>query len=389
MTREENFLIGICNAYLNNNDIDIPGGINFAELFRLAGHHNLSGICHCVLNNSKNKELLPADFMKAVANKFFDGIYMYECQESCFNEVKDILTGSQMRFIPFKGIVLRSLYPVPESRLMGDIDVLIDKNNRDKAKAALVGAGFVCTEQNGPVYNYRKNGILAEVHTRLISEFGENAFNDAFDNAVFDGFDGKLDDNYHTAYLIAHTAHHFKFYGAGIRHVLDLAVIQKQRDIDLNKVLDILEPLKLDTFAKVILSVCSQWFGVGERFTDNTEKTCRYLCKCGVFGNMQENKGAVITRREMENGRKKSAFGVKLSLAFPPYEKLKNINYIKFIDGRPWLTPYAWVYRFFYNIKNRKAFMTKAINEIDDEKTQELAEQELAYFEEIGLIWNS
>ncbi len=386
MTKEEKFLIEICRAYLDSDTISIPDNIDFKLLFKLAKNHNLLSICHCVLNTLKSKNLIEKDFLNAVENNFFDSVYIFECQQHCLEELKSIFTAAQIRHILFKGVVLRNLYPHPESRVMGDIDVLIDAGNREKAKAALIKSGFICTEQNGPVYNYRKNGVLVEVHTRLISEFGDAAFNDAFENAVFSGLTGKMKDNYHMAYLIAHTAHHFKFYGAGIRHIFDFAVMQKNADIDIQAVLSILKPIQLDKFAQVMLSVCSEWFGIGTLFTENTKKTCDYLCKCGVFGSMQENKGAIVTRRELEANRKASSLRVKLRLAFPPYEKLKNINYIRFIEGRPWLTPYAWCYRFFYNLKNRKAFMIKAIDEIDEKETQELAKQELAYFEEIGLL---
>lgn len=386
MTREEKFLIEVCKAYINNADINISDHLDYKEFFRIAKHHNLLGICYCVINTSKSKSSIPENFLSALKEKFFDSIYIFECQKACAQEVKDMLTSSQTRHILFKGIMLREMYPVPESRTMGDIDILIDLRNRDAVKKALINAGFDCTEQNGPIYNYRKNGVLLEVHTQIISEFGDNAFTDAFDNAVFDGCTGVLNDDYHMAYLIAHTAHHFKFYGAGIRHVLDLAVIQKNKTINLNNVLGILKPIGLDTFAKVILSVCFDWFGTGKKFIENTEKTQQYLCRCGVFGSMQENIGAIVTRKEMENHSAASSFFVKLRLAFPSYEKLKNINYIKFIDGRPYLTPYAWIYRFFYNIKNRKSFIAKTINEIDDENTQELARRELAYFKEIGLL---
>lgn len=386
MTAQEKLLIEICKAYLNNNSVSLPDNINLQELYRLAKHHNLLGVCYCALNASDNRENIPLDFMNALRNKFFDSVYIYECQQACLTEVRDILTASQIRHILFKGIVLRNLYPVAESRSMGDIDILIDRKNRDKVKALLIKAGFLCTEGNGPVYNYRKNGVLLEVHTRIISEFGDNAFADAFNNAAFNDMTGTLNDDYHTAYLIAHTAHHFKFYGAGIRHVLDLAVMQTKRNIDLERVMEILRPIGLDTFAGVLLSVCYEWFNAGRKFTENTAQTQDYLCRCGVFGSMQENVGSVVSRKEMETGGKMSSFKIKLRLAFPPYSKLKNINYIKFIDGRPWLTPYAWCYRFFYNLKNRKKFLKKTLNELDDKKTQELAEQELAYFKEIGLL---
>lgn len=66
------------------------------------------------------------------------------------------------------------------------------------------------------------------MHTKIISEFGDNAFNDAFENSVFDGCKGELNNDYHFAYLIAHIAHHFKFYGAGLKLILDLAVMLKK-----------------------------------------------------------------------------------------------------------------------------------------------------------------
>ena len=62
-----------------------------------------------------------------------------------------------------------------------------------------------------------------------------------------------------------------------------------------------------------------------------------------------------------------------------------DIDYIKFINGRPWLILYAWVYRIIYNFKHKKEFMLNAVNSLDDEKTYILAQKELEMFKEIGL----
>ena len=102
------------------------------------------------------------------------------------------------------------------------------------------------------------------------------------------------------------------------------------------------------------------------RDTKNDEK---YLCDCGAFGNENENKGVTVARRELEEGKKYSPFMAKLRLLFPPYKKLIEIAYIKFIDGRPWLILYAWIYRIIYNFKNRKEFTLNAVNSLDDENT--------------------
>ena len=43
---------------------------------------------------------------------------------------------------------------------------------------------------------------------------------------------------------------------------------------------------------------------------------------------------------------------------------------------------------FFYNIKHKKQFLKETVEKLD-ENSSALAEKELKYFEEIGLIWHS
>ena len=155
---------------------------------------------------------------------------------------------------------------------MGDIDLLINPANRQASKKALMSSGFACTAQNGPVYDYRKGDVLLEVHTALISDDPrcETAFANAMDQAQFEGCCGKLEDNYHFAYLIAHLAHHFRFYGAGIKLILDLAVMLQRCRIDEKAVLTLCEKAGLAQFAKIVLTVCYRWYGVGTPYVDDT-----------------------------------------------------------------------------------------------------------------------
>ncbi len=387
MKKEEKTLIELCKAYLYGSSIRLNDDTDYYCLYKCAVNHNLAAICYCAIAKAENREIIPEKCLAAFKDKFLDCICLYEVQSRCINDLEMLLSSSHTRYILFKGARLKELYPVPESRAMGDIDILINKNDRDKVKKLLTGSGFECTAQNGPVFDYRKDSLIVEVHTRILNEKGMESFPAPFnDYAEFDGCCGTLDDSYHFAYLIAHTAHHFKFYGAGIKLILDLAVMQQKCRIDYNKVMNILSSINLETFAKVILSVCHKWFGIGANYKKSTQKTEEFLCSYGAFGITGRNKGAVITRKELEKGKAVSPIRVRLALAFPPYSKMKEIPYIRFIDGRPWLTPYAWCYRFFYNIKNRKEFMTSTVNSIGDEKTVSQAKEELEYFKEIGLL---
>lgn len=385
MDKEYSLLIELCRHYVLNEKFTFPQGADCKRLFKAARAHNLAGICHCALNNAENKDDVPQDAANAFSGIFLDTVFLYGKQSISLQKTENLLQSAQMPYIVFKGARLRELYPVPESRMMGDIDILIKKSDRDRVKKLLTQNGYACEKQNGPVYNYTENGVLTEVHTELTADYPAPCFQNPFDYAEFDGCCGTFDDSYHFAYLIAHTAHHFKFYGAGIKHILDLAVFLHTRNIDEGKTFEYLREAGLEQFGKNILSVCAKWFGVGRIYTDGTLKTEEFLCKSGAFGGENKNKGVAVVRKELESGRKYLPFMIKLRLAFPPYSKLRKIDYIKFIDGRRWLTPYAWIYRIIYNLRHKKEFMANAVGNISDENTKKEAYAELEFFKEIGL----
>lgn len=397
MKNEEKLLINVCQSYFCCKTLEITDNIDWKEFFNIARSHNQIGICHCVF--SSNKELdIPQNVRILFKEKFFDLVYVFECQTNALNEVKNCFKNADIPFITFKGAVLRNYYPVPESRTMGDIDLIIKDCDKEKAKKHLAEIGFALISSDGIVDEYKKDNVLLEVHTKMSGEYGEYAFSDAFDNAEFDGAVGKFDDSYHFAYLIAHIANHLRYAGAGIGLLLDLAVMLREREIDLSRVSDILKNIQLDRFADVLLALCHNLFGYGIPSDNNTDRLLECFLSNGVFGTIRDSVDRSSVKdtasRLMQlgalskdnNNDKKSSFILKLKLAFPPYNVLRSAYYINFLDKRPWLLPAAWVYRFFYNLKHKPKRMLQTIKNIDDNKTIALAEEELSFFEEIGLI---
>ncbi|MCM1285462.1 MAG: nucleotidyltransferase family protein [Acetobacter sp.] len=392
MKKEEVFLIELCRNFINGGKVVIPKDIEYDMLFRLAEHHNLLGVCHCALNGADGRENVPKEFLKSLENSFFDYIFNFQCQSNALEELRRLFSSAEIKYVLFKGACLRELYSVPEARAMGDIDLLIKTADSEKVRLLLTANGYRCAAENGNVLDYVKNNVLLEVHTKIISEFGENVFDDAFNNAEFDGYTGALYDSYNLAYMIAHTANHLKYTGAGIRFIMDIAVMLKNRNANIEKTFEILDKINLTEFGQVLLSVCCEWFGIGKSYSANTDRVQEYLVEDGVFGSMKDSVRSTVSRLRQcraleENGKEKSKSPIllKLRLAFPPYETLRKASYINFIDGRPWLLPAAWAYRFFYNVKNNRGHMLQTVKNIDDEKTIALAKEELKFFEEIGL----
>lgn len=387
MKNEEKLLVNICKAYIGNEELPVPEDIDWNRFYSVAKNHNLVGVCHCVFN--KNKKKVPDKVRAFFLDRFFDLIYVYEKQVNAYEEIKSLLNSEKIPFIPFKGILIKDIYPVPESRSMGDIDILIKPDDSKKLKTAFENSGFIYDSTCGYVDVYKKGNAVIEVHTKLSDDF-ENKFDDAFEHGIFNGFEGRFDDDYHLVYLIAHTAKHIKNNGAGIRFILDAAFMLKEKSINTKKVFEMLENFNLAVFVRVVFSICKKWFGYGECFIADTERIQEYFLKSGVFGAAVDSKTAAVSRLKslnaLNDGNKNSALKLRLRLAFPPYKALVNMPYIKFIKNRPWLTPAAWIYRFFYNLKNRKSSMLQRVKAVGDKETVKIAEDELKFLEEVGLI---
>lgn len=390
MNKEQQYLITLCRAYLYNEKITLRDDIDYEKLYVIAKSHNLIGICFCVIKNSADKEIVNADLYKKFEDIFYETIFRFDEQTKIINEIASLLSDSDIDYVFFKGSEIRSYFPIPQVRAMGDIDILIPQDKRDIVKNLLSKNGYKIKNSNGPVYDYVKNNTLIEVHTKIVSgkignsnaeKFFENAFEHIAENDKH-----RLDENYNFAYLITHIAHHFWFYGAGIKMILDLAVTQNKYNIDFDIVLAYMREIGLYDFSKTIITVCCKWFGIGKDFGCDTENTEKFLVSFGAFGNMNRNKAAVVERKELEEGKKSSHIKTVLSLLFPSYNKIKNIPYISFIEGRPYLLPLAWIYRIFYNLIKRQRLVSDVAANIGKKETSDQAENELIFFEEIGLL---
>ncbi len=387
----QKYFIENLKHYINNEKITLRPDADYKQLFEFARLHNLGGVLFCAASTAENTDAIPTEAYSAAQEGFFDLVYSANLQQQIYAELKTALTAAGLRFVPFKGAVLRDYYPVPESRAMGDIDVLIDIENRGNVRRVLKEAGFTCKNSNGPVWDYEKGGVLIEVHTAILNgKVGKtNApefFADAIERADFgEGLIGTFPADYHFAFLLAHAAHHFWFHGAGIRFILDFAVAIKYMGASPEAALEMLEAAGLGEFAKNLLTVCKKWFDIGIDYGCNTEKTEAFLCSFGAFGTDFRNSGTVVARKALEEGKEGGAAARRLALLFPSYEKMKEIPYIKFIEGRRYLTPLAWGYRLGYNLKNRRAFMLKTAKQLGTDEAEQAAKAELEFLKEIGL----
>lgn len=299
------------------------------------------------------------DIKKQLTDCYYQAIAENFNKANMFEIISQKLSENKIRHMPVKGWYIRTLYPVPELRTFGDIDILINKQDRQKADEIFIENGYSVKESWEPTYCYDKGISRCEVHTELMdSDLGKGEyvisyFSDALKNAendVDERFSPQKD--LHLIYLICHLAKHLYKGGAGIRMYMDIALFLKANIglLNFEAIKDDFKKLNLEQFFKTVVVACSKWFQIDLPFEINDiepisiDALKEYTLGADLFGKTRDK--SVIALRNDEANSKGSVLKDTL---FPKAQKIEN-RY-KFIKGKKYLLPLAWVARAFVNIK--------------------------------------
>jgi hypothetical protein len=328
---------------------------------------------------------------KKLVDCYYQTIAVNFNKANMFENISQKLSENKISHMPVKGWYVRTLYPVPELRTFGDIDILINKQDRQKTDKIFTENSYTIKDNWEPTYSYDKGALRCEVHTELMdSDLGKGEqvisyFSDALETAEKDvGERFSPQKDLHLIYLFCHLAKHLYKGGAGIRMYMDIALFLKANDgeLDFNKIYEDIKVLKLDRFYKIVLCACSKWFQIDLPFEINDiepsslEALKEYTFGADLFGKMRDK--SIISLRNDESGSKGSVLKDTL---FPSSKKIEE-RY-KFIKGREYLLPLAWVARFFVNLKEipKKLKYIKKVSNTDMDSVNEYNE----FISEIGL----
>lgn len=296
---------------------------------------------------------------KELVDCYYQTIAVNFNKANMFEDISQKLSANKIPHMPVKGWYIRTLYPVPELRTFGDVDILINKPDRQKTDEIFTENGYSIKDNWEPTYSYDKGALRCEVHTELMdSDMGKGEqvisyFSDALKTAIRD--DGERyspEKSLHLMYLFCHLAKHLYSGGAGIRMYMDIALFLKAygSSLDFEKLYEDSKKLNLDTFFKTVLSACSKWFEIALPFdtsdidSADLDALKKYTFGADLFGKTRDK--SIISLRNDESGSKGSVLKETL---FPNAEKIEE-RY-KFIKGRKYLLPIAWVARGFVNLK--------------------------------------
>lgn len=365
MTAEQQFFFQVLSDHIHGKETLFPDEpLDENKLWNLISGQNLIGIFFVQCRDFLNQE-----------ESLWNNLYQGFCEE-VFRSVNDTtdftalsaaLDKAGISFLSMKGICIQKYYPVPSLRTMGDIDLLIHQEDREKTHSLMSNLAYQCVIHVPEVWTYLRDVVAYEIHDHMMynplaNDFDYcSYFDQVWEYTVTEEGHSVIKPEFHFLFLITHAAKHIINKGYGIRGFLDLVFfIQGEPNMDWFWLECQLRELRLLDFTKTCFALCERWFGVEmplssgqvneEFFRDTTAK----IFRDGLWGHdNQENEFSSLART-VHCAKEPYWFAVcriTMRKLFPSYRNMQQIPWYSFVKGRPWLLPAAWIYRFCYCLR--------------------------------------
>lgn len=261
----------------------------------------------------------------------------------------DLLEKNGVPCVVIKGAAAAAAYPHPSLRMMGDVDVLVKREDFERAAALMESSGYSLlpgAEMSTHHNEYEKDGVVYELHKRLaiVRETDEELmalFEGGIDHRVWQSIEGiafpTLPTDLNGLVLLFHINQHLRS-GIGLRPVLDWMMFLRAND-DLDAILPVFRKTGLEKLALSVTALCQRYLGMPEIVKDSPEYPCdelmAYIMAKGDFGK--------------KKGKEGSAEWAFLMMDSPAHfmRRLRNggLSRWKAAQKYPALRPFAWLYQ--------------------------------------------
>lgn len=278
----------------------------------------------------------------------------------------EVLAAFQKAGIPcvvLKGSSAARFYPKPELRVLGDIDLLVERGLMGQASEALLSLGYQPTVVNELYHHgFRKGKAMVELHFEAFSApespIGleiKNTMADAVGLALLAEMNGYsfpvLSPERQAISLLLHLYFHMAGSGVGLRQVCDFAVFARSVPPDTweRDIAPVLRRCGILRFAEVLTKACVMFLGLPASLVpwclDVKETLAEALMEdfllSGNFGVKQASQRASVILSADKEGKGRQ--GLMPLIALRNINQYARRNY-KLARAVPVLLPVFWVY---------------------------------------------
>lgn len=383
-------IFNLIRSGLTGTPCPLPADFHIADAEELIVKHQVVGLVYegaVVCGIPKNDPVMVRLFQQ-----YYRLTICHNGQMAAVDKLFSVFDANGIDYLPVKGCILKSLYPHPAARAMGDADILIRVSQQEQIVPLVKELGYTPGIAGTVDWAWNSKHLHLELHTALVPYYAtleHNFFQDVWDRAV-KGPGHRYDLTCEDAFLFifAHYARHYRNSGIGIRQPIDLWVWQQKfPEMDMEQVYAGLEALHLTEFFHNTQKMLAAWFDDSIPPDDRVLFMTEYIFSSGSWGHRATSRVSSALRfsKAAGSGRKgrRQQF---LFVAFPPLENMR-IRY-PVLRKAPWLLPLFWPVRWIDAALFRRKNLQKVYEDYACVTCEELLarEQELQY---VGLDFYS
>ena len=252
-----------------------PPKTDYRAVLDLANAHMVFGVASEGMSGLR-EDAVPTD----VLHEWQDlTILLWQQNEALALERRALIAFCKDSGIPaviLKGDAVAALYPTPDLRVAGDIDILISPDDIPAVSAYLVKNGFTPTTKEGEHHDvFEKGRVKFEVHRAVsgipdgeagetVSAYLADILTTATTTRIGDDLIPIPDDTHQALVLLLHMQQHLREGGLGLRQLLDFALfLQSISSKDTTKEIShMLHQVGLYHFAATLALACHRHLGL-------------------------------------------------------------------------------------------------------------------------------
>lgn len=320
--------------------------IDAMQLYNFSKSHGIENMIYAALKRLKIN--IPNAVMAKFEKSYKLAIMLEAVQSFELEAIEDEFDAQGIDYVPLKGSVVKYLYPMPDYRKSGDIDILIRCEDEKKVMPIMDSLGYT-RERNYDKHevhlSYEKPPYIeVEVH-RSLTTIADRTYH--FCKNIWDYVEPDKDrqhcyvmnnESLYT-YLLAHMCKHLYSGGAGLRLVTDMLVLKNKLEFNEIRLKKYLRKANLVQLNDMVNKLIDKWFYDKYEYDKDIEILEQIILSGGSFGTA-----------EMHNALRSSnttanKFKLLIQRLCPPVRILKG-RY-PFLEKIPVLLPFMWIYRVF------------------------------------------
>lgn len=365
----DNFIYGIYSCRLLSSVLNgaepvaMPEGMTLEGLYAYQNEQDVSNMAYVALQ----KLGFSAGQLKELQEDYKLNMLREARFELGGQQVFDAFEKAEINFLPLKGAILKNYYPNPALRTFTDIDIYVGKDF-EKAEKVLFELGYEKTgfDEHNDVGYSKKPSLHIELHKELFPDDYdfEGYFDEPFKHTdLKDGYKYyhlyKTDDFF--IHVLCHLYKHFTFGGCGLRQYLDIYVMTKKMELDMDYIRSELRSFGMEGFLDTTLKL-DRFFFDGEKPDDELIEIAEFVFNNSTFGNAENR---LVLDYDKQNGEKRTLWGnityfmdrwqLKYSQMIPRYKVLKYL---------PFLLPFCWIHKLLTALLFRRNALKSSFDDV-------------------------